>query len=89
MATSTGGTLALKLAAEYPDIAGLILLSPNIAINDANAWVFNNHWGLQVAKMVKGKYNHARDTTAIYRNTGIINIAWKRRCNWKNCWKRQ
>ena len=34
MATSTGGTLALKLAAEYPDIAGLILLSPNIAIND-------------------------------------------------------
>ena len=34
MATSTGGTLALKLAAEYPEIAGLILLSPNIAIND-------------------------------------------------------
>src|SRR5215210_8553699 len=33
MATSTGATLALKLAAEFPDIAGLILLSPNIAIN--------------------------------------------------------
>lgn len=66
MATSTGGTLALKLAAEYPGIAGLILLSPNIAINDPNAWLLNNHWGLQIAKMVKGKYNRASDTTATY-----------------------
>jgi alpha-beta hydrolase superfamily lysophospholipase len=66
MATSTGGTLALKLAGEYPDIAGLILLSPNIAINDPNAWVLNNHWGLQVARMIKGKYNQSDDTSAIY-----------------------
>ncbi len=66
MATSTGGTLALKLAAEYPDIAGLILLSPNIAIKDSKAWLLNNHWGLQIAKLVKGKYNYARDTTALY-----------------------
>jgi len=66
MATSTGGTLALKLAAEYPEIAGLILLSPNIAINDSKAWLLNNHWGLQIAKMVKGKYNRAKDTTALY-----------------------
>jgi pimeloyl-ACP methyl ester carboxylesterase len=66
MATSTGGTLALKLAAEYPDIAGLILLSPNIAINDSKAWILNNHWGLQIAKLVAGKYRKAADTTAIY-----------------------
>jgi len=66
MATSTGGTLALKLAAEYPEIAGLILLSPNIAINDPNAWLLNNHWGLQIAHLVKGKYNTAKDTTATY-----------------------
>jgi esterase/lipase len=66
MATSTGGTLALKLAGEYPDIAGLILLSPNIAINDPNAWLLNNHWGLQIARLVKGKYNTAEDTTAEY-----------------------
>ncbi|HEV7783030.1 MAG TPA: alpha/beta hydrolase [Chitinophagaceae bacterium] len=66
MATSTGGTLALKLAAEYPDIAGLILLSPNIAINDSKAWLLNNHWGLQIAQFVKGKYNRAKDTTAAY-----------------------
>jgi esterase/lipase len=63
---STGATLALKLAAEYPDIHALILLSPNIAINDPNAWILNNHWGLQVARMIKGKYNVSEDTTAIY-----------------------
>lgn len=67
LATSTGGTLALKLAAEYPDIAGLILLSPNIAINDPLAWVANNHWGLQIAHLVKGKYNTTDDTSAIER----------------------
>lgn len=65
MSTSTGGTLALKLTAEYPDIAGLILLSPNIAINDPNAWLLNNHWGLQIAKMIKGKYNTSEDTAAL------------------------
>ncbi|HRO71960.1 MAG TPA: alpha/beta hydrolase [Chitinophagaceae bacterium] len=65
--TSTGGTLALKLAAEYPEIAGLILLSPNIAINDPNAWILNNHWGLQIARLVKGKYNTSSDTTEIYK----------------------
>jgi len=66
MATSTGGTLALKLAAEYPDIKALILLSPNIAINDSKAWLLNNHWGLQIAKLVKGNYIHAKDSTALY-----------------------
>lgn len=64
MGTSTGGTLALKLAAEYPDIAGIILLSPNIALRDPLAWVANNHWGLHVAKMVKGQYNTGDDTSA-------------------------
>ncbi len=65
--TSTGGTLALKLAAQFPDIAGLLLLSPNIAINDGNAWLLNNPWGLQIAHLVKGKYNTSKDTTAIYK----------------------
>jgi pimeloyl-ACP methyl ester carboxylesterase len=66
MSTSTGGTLALKLAAEYPDIAGLILLSPNIAINDPNAWLLNNHWGLQIAHLVTGNHRTVSDTTALY-----------------------
>ena len=67
MSTSTGGTLALKLAAEYPDIAGLILLSPNIAINDPLAWMLNNPWGLQIAELVKGNHIHADDTSVLYK----------------------
>ncbi|HYM95216.1 MAG TPA: alpha/beta hydrolase [Chitinophagaceae bacterium] len=67
MSTSTGGTLALKLAAEYPDIAALILLSPNIAINDGAAWMLNNHWGLQIARLVKGDHIYGKDTSALYK----------------------
>ncbi len=68
MGTSTGGTLALQLAAAYPDIAGLILLSPNIAINDPNAWLLNNPWGLQIARLVKGsKLNTAGNDTPEYK----------------------
>ncbi|MBL7728291.1 MAG: alpha/beta hydrolase, partial [Dinghuibacter sp.] len=54
MSTSTGGTAALKLAATYPEIAGLVLMSPNIAIHDPNAWLLNNPWGKQIATLVKG-----------------------------------
>jgi pimeloyl-ACP methyl ester carboxylesterase len=54
MGTSTGGTVALKLAATYPEINSLILLSPNVAINDKNAWLLNNPWGLQIARKVVG-----------------------------------
>ncbi len=52
--TSTGGTLALKLAATYPEINSLVLMSPNIAINDDKAWLLNNPWGLQIARKVTG-----------------------------------
>lgn len=66
--TSTGGTLALKLAAQYPQIHALVLLSPNIAINDANAWLLNNPWGLQIARLVKGsKYIDPEDKRPAYR----------------------
>jgi pimeloyl-ACP methyl ester carboxylesterase len=52
--TSTGASLALMLAAQHPEIAGLILLSPNIAIFNKNAWVANNHWGLQLGRIIQG-----------------------------------
>ena len=69
MGTSTGGTNALQLAAAYPnDVAALILLSPNIAINDPNAPLLNNPWGLQIARMVKGsKYITTPDQRAIFK----------------------
>ncbi len=66
MSTSTGGTLSLKLAAEYDGIAAQVLMSPNIAINDPNAWLLNNPWGKQIGKLVKGTdtlYSGRQDTT--------------------------
>ena len=68
MGTSTGGTQALQLAAIYPnDVAAIILYSPNIEINDPNAYLLNNPWGLQIARLVKGgKLNYPADTRPIY-----------------------
>lgn len=55
MSTSTGGTLALMLAAQYPaKVHSLINLSPNVAINDPAAFILNDPWGLQIARMVIG-----------------------------------
>lgn len=58
MGTSTGGTLSLKLAADFPELVdGLILLSPNVAINDPAAFLLSKPWGLQIARYVKkGNY---------------------------------
>lgn len=69
MGTSTGGSNALQLAATYPgDVYALVLLSPNIAINDPNAWLLNNPWGLQIATMVTGsRYMTSKDTRDIYK----------------------
>ncbi|HVX49048.1 MAG TPA: alpha/beta hydrolase [Chitinophagaceae bacterium] len=69
MGTSTGGTNALQLAAAYPrDVAALVLMSPNIAIHDPNAWILNNPWGLQIARLVKGShYVTATDDRPVYK----------------------
>lgn len=62
--TSTGGTLALKLASTYPDIYGIILYSPNIEINNDKAWMMNDPWGLQITRMVMGgKYSKKSNDT--------------------------
>lgn len=64
MSTSTGGTLALKLAAEYPnDVYALINMSPNIAINNGAAFLLNGPWGLQIARMVMGDKYRTTDAT--------------------------
>ena len=68
MGTSTGGTLALQLAAAFPDVEAILLLSPNIAINDPNAWLLNKPWGLQLARLVKkGNYNIIPNSTPAYK----------------------
>ena len=72
MGTSSGGALALQLAAAFPDdVAGTILYSPNIAINDKSAWLLNQPWGLQIARMViGGKYLNGT------RNDSLNNRYW-------------
>lgn len=63
MATSTGGTLALKLAAEFPEyVDALILYSPNVRINNPAAFLLSKPWGLQIARMVyKSNYRITND----------------------------
>lgn len=65
MSTSTGGTISLMLAGEYPqDVHALINLSPNIAVNNGTIWIANNPWGLQIArKVVGGDYQVITDFT--------------------------
>lgn len=69
MGTSTGGTQAIQLAAAFPDdVAALVLMSPNIEINDPNAFLLNNPWGLQVARLVKkGDYILSSDQRDLYK----------------------
>lgn len=58
ISTSTGGTLALKMAADFPDkVHALINLSPNIKIANPAAALLNNPWGLQIARLVYGGDN--------------------------------
>src|SRR5690554_5167960 len=53
MGTSTGGTLGLMLAAEFPEyVDALILYSPNIRINNSSAFLLARPWGLQLARHV-------------------------------------
>lgn len=58
MSTSTGGTLGLQLAADFPEyVDGLILYSPNIRINNGAAFLLSKPWGLQIGrKFSGGKY---------------------------------
>ncbi|MFT3932410.1 MAG: alpha/beta hydrolase [Chitinophagaceae bacterium] len=69
MGCSTGGTNALQLAAAYPnDVYAIVLLSPNIAINNDKAFLLNNHWGTKIAELVTGNdHKVADDTRPIYK----------------------
>lgn len=53
MSTSTGGTLALKLAATYPNaVHALINLSPNIEDDVDGSWILNSPWGYEIAELI-------------------------------------
>ncbi|MCX6237577.1 MAG: alpha/beta hydrolase [Bacteroidia bacterium] len=63
MGTSTGGTLALKLASDFPKMVhGLILYSPNVKLKNKAFVLLSKPWGLQIARMtVGGKFRVSTD----------------------------
>lgn len=58
MSTSTGGTLSLKLAADFPEyVDGLIMYSPNIKVRNSSMFLLSKPWGLQIVrKVMDGRY---------------------------------
>lgn len=65
MGTSTGGTLGLMLAADFPEaVEALILYSPNIRIKNKMAPLLSGPWGLQIARLAfGGKYRVTEDSS--------------------------
>lgn len=63
MGTSTGGTLALMLAGDFPELVdGLILYSPNIRIKEKASVLLSGPWGLQIGRLAfGGKYRITDD----------------------------
>jgi pimeloyl-ACP methyl ester carboxylesterase len=54
MATSTGAALALIIASYHPEIAGLILYSPNIDFYDNASFILTKPWGLYLLRLFRG-----------------------------------
>jgi pimeloyl-ACP methyl ester carboxylesterase len=74
LSTSTGGTLALKLAAEFPEeVYALINLSPNIEDDVDAAFLLNSPWGYELAELVSfgdhRKIVHEQEIAARYWDT--------------------
>lgn len=74
MGTSTGATLGIMLAAKFPEkVHGIVNLSPNIRVNNSAAFLLNNPWGLQIAKLVFGgnsrRIYHKEDLSKEYWDT--------------------
>lgn len=65
MGTSTGGTLGLMLAADFPGLVeGLILYSPNVRIKQKSAVLLSGPWGLQIGRLAfGGKYRITEDAS--------------------------
>ena len=73
ISTSTGGTLALKLAATYPEsIFAIINLSPNIEDDVDGAFILNSPWGFEISQLLVGddkKIEHEEELAAKYWDT--------------------
>lgn len=71
MGTSTGGALGLYIAAENPEIAGLILYSPIIAARNGHLKLLSMPWGMTLTRWMMGDY-------AIEEREGLNRQYWSR-----------
>lgn len=74
MSTSTGGTLAFKLAATYPDkVYALINLAPYLEEDTYGAFLLNSPWGCELAHLVSfwqhNVITHEKEIAAQYFDT--------------------
>ena len=83
IATSFGGALTTYLAAHHPEIKAIVLYSPCIKIYDDKAELLDNHWGLEIAKLVNGSEirdykpwneEHGKYWSTHYHLNGVIAI---------------
>ena len=82
MGCSTGCSASLYLAAEDPDIIGLLLLSPNIRIANRAVFLFSGPLGLQIARMFIGSHvswSHPNENvekywTMRYRTEAVVQL---------------
>ncbi|MEM9675525.1 MAG: alpha/beta hydrolase [Bacteroidota bacterium] len=72
MGTSTGGALALFIASQNPDLAGLVLYSPIIAPQDENLYLLNRPWGMQLMETMTG------DDHVVEEREGLTRQYWSR-----------
>jgi len=74
MSTSTGGTLALKLAATYPEsVYAMINMGPNVEDDMPGTFVLNSHWGYEIANLISlgsnKKIKHEQEIARHYWDT--------------------
>ncbi|TLU97932.1 alpha/beta hydrolase [Dyadobacter luticola] len=62
--TSAGGLLSSYLAANHPEIKGLILYSPCFAVANPSLKLITHPWGKQILHNVMGEHNMGKDDDA-------------------------
>ena len=61
MSCSTGGTIAIYLMANHPDIAAHISYSANIALFDPTGKMMTGPWGLRIVTKLVGEYKISKE----------------------------
>ncbi|MCE6988966.1 carboxylesterase [Dyadobacter sp. CY323] len=80
--TSAGGLLSVYLAATHPEIKGLVLYSPCMAVANSSLKLITGHWGVKILHQVMGDHNITKDEDSEqakywlqgYHSNGLITL---------------